>query len=270
MAHLSILLPVRNEGVNLKMALRIIQATMTDIPHELLVIYDSLDDDSIPIIENMRRGYPQLRSVHNTLGKGVTRALRAGIEQAQGDYIFILSADDMGPVLTVEDMVSLMDQGYDVVSSTRYSKGGRVLGGVVTGRFLSRMANKLFYLLFDTTLTDATVSMKMYRRSIFEKIKLESNVGWSVSFELAIKSHLNNLKITEFPIISINRFYGGSSSFRFWSWVTAYTKLFVWGLKSLHAHGKLRYQGLWKKSNIAGFKEVGDSQLMKPMLRSVR
>lgn len=241
MVKLSILLPVRNEGVNLKMALRILKATI-DTPHELLVIYDSLDDDSIPIIESMRQNYPELKPVHNTLGKGVTRALRAGIEQAQGDYVFILSADDMGPVLTIQEMVALMDQGYDVVSSTRYSQGGRVLGGAAAGRFLSRMANKIFYLLFDTKLTDATVSMKMYRRSIFEKIKLESEVGWSVSFELAIKSHLNNLKITEFPIISINRFYGGTSSFRLWSWVAAYIKLFLWGLKELHANGKLRYQ----------------------------
>lgn len=246
MVKLSILLPVRNEGVNLKMALRILKATI-DVPHELLVIYDSLDDNSIPIIESMRRHYPQIKPVHNTLGKGVTRALRAGIQQAQGDYIFILSADDMGPVLTVEDMVALMDQGYDVVSSTRYSQGGRVLGGAVTGRLLSRMANNFFYFLFDTKLTDATVSMKMYRRSIFEKIKLESTVGWSVSFELAIKSHLNNLKITEVPIISINRFYGGTSSFRLWSWVAAYTRLFLWGAKNLHANGKLRYQSVGKK-----------------------
>jgi len=247
MVKLSFLLPVRNEGINLKMALRILKATMLDISHELLVIYDSLDDNSIPVIERMRGEYPEIKPVHNTLGKGVKRALKAGIQQAQGDYIFILSADDMGPILSIEPMLALMDQGYDVVSSTRYAQGGRVLGGAPMGRFLSYTANKVFYFLCDTKLTDATVSMKMYRRTIFEKIKLESDIGWSVSFELAFKSHLNNLKITEVPIISINRFYGGTSSFRLWSWSMAYTKLFLWGIRKLHAKGKLRYQSLWKK-----------------------
>ncbi len=238
---LSILMPVRNEGMNLKIMLKILKATI-DIPHELLIVYDSLDDNSIPVIEEMRSFYPALKPVYNKLGRGVTNAIRAGVQASQGDYVFVISADDIGPVLTIEDMVSLMDQGCDLVSATRYAHGGRVLGGAFSSRLFSRLANRLFYWISGTTLTDSTVGIKMFRRSLFNDLKLETNVGWSVAFELAIKSQLNGFKLGEVPIISINRFYGGKSSFRLCSWVIQYSKLFLWGIKNLYLSGKLKPQ----------------------------
>ena len=42
---LSILIPVLNEGINIKIMLKILKATI-EIPHEVLVIYDSLDVNS--------------------------------------------------------------------------------------------------------------------------------------------------------------------------------------------------------------------------------
>src|SRR4029077_14609156 len=75
---LSILLPVRNEGINLRIMLKILRAVV-DLPHEVLVVYDSASDDSIPVVEEVRRNYPELRGVHNTLGNGVVNALRVGV-----------------------------------------------------------------------------------------------------------------------------------------------------------------------------------------------
>ena len=71
---LSILLPVRNEGVNLKIMLKILRATL-DVPHEVLVVHDTADDDTIPVVEEMRQQYINTRAVHNTLGRGVINAI---------------------------------------------------------------------------------------------------------------------------------------------------------------------------------------------------
>src|SRR5882757_1561880 len=84
--HLSILLPVLNEGINLRIMLKILRAT-TSVAHEVLVVCDSLDDDSIPVVEAMQPEYPNLRLVHNTLGRGVVNAIRAGVAHAKGDTI---------------------------------------------------------------------------------------------------------------------------------------------------------------------------------------
>jgi len=234
---LSILMPVLNEGVNLKIMLKILEATI-DVPHEILVVYDSLDDDSIPVVKEIQKKYPNIKSVHNKLGKGVINAIKSGVNAASGSYILIIAADDVGPVLTIEQMLYLMDKGCDFVSATRYAYGGRVLGGVFISRLLSKIANRLFHIISGSAFTDLTLGVKMFRRAIFNKLNLQAKpVGWAVAFEMAIKAQLLGLKLGEVPIISINRFYGGKSSFRLGSWVIEYSKWFLWGLKELAVSG---------------------------------
>jgi|TARA_B100001971_G_C18102376_1_gene489601 glycosyltransferase involved in cell wall biosynthesis len=237
---LSILMPVLNEGINLKIMLKILKATI-DMPHEVLVVYDMPNDDSIPVVKAMQKDYPMLRLVHNKLGKGVINAIKAGVDAAIGEYVLLIAADDIGPVLAVDDMISLMDEGCDLVNATRYAYGGRNMGGIFISRILSKISNKLFYVLSGSALTDPTLGVKMFRRSLFNQLKLESKpVGWAVSFEFAIKAQLAGWKLGEVPMISINRFYGGKSSFKFGPWVVEYTKWFLWGFKHLHSSGRLR------------------------------
>ena len=46
---LSIVMPVRNEGINLKIMLKILRAVV-DATHEVIVVYDSVGDDSVPVV----------------------------------------------------------------------------------------------------------------------------------------------------------------------------------------------------------------------------
>jgi len=243
---LSILMPVLNEGINLKIMLKILKATM-EVSHEVLVVYDSEGDDSIPVVEKMQKSYSGLKLVHNKLGRGVVNAIKSGVKSAKGEYVLIIAADDVGPVLAVENMISLMDEGCDLVSATRYKYGGRNLGGSLSSRIISRIANKLFYIISKSAITDATLGVKMFRKSAFQRLRLVSKpVGWAVAFEIAIKSQLAGWKLGEVPIISINRFYGGKSSFRLGAWVIEYTKWFFWGLKHLYFNKKIRKDTLIK------------------------
>lgn len=237
---LSIVMPVLNEGINLKMMLKILNSTI-EVPHEVLVVYDSLDDDSVPVVKIMQKSYPLLIPVHNKIGRGVINAIKSGVKAAKGKYVLILSADDIGPLLAVDDMIHLMDKGCDFVSATRYAYGGRILGGYFISRTLSRIANRLFYILSRTAFTDSTLGVKIFRRSVFDRLGLEAKpVGWAVAFEMSIKAQLAGLRLGEVPIISINRFYGGKSSFKLGPWVAEYLKWFFFGLKEMHRIGKKR------------------------------
>lgn len=227
----TILLPVRNEEMNLRVMLRIIR-TVLESPHELLVIHDTADDRSIPIVCEAQAGYPGLRLVQNTLGRGVINAIRAGVGEARSDIISILCADDTGPVLVVDDMLALMRDGCDFVSCTRYCHGGRRLGGSVVGGTLSRAANWFFFHLVRSPFTDATTGCKMFRKSDFERFKLEGRpIGWAFAFEMAIKARHLGLRLGEVPLVSIDRLFGGQSSFRLGPWLVEYLRWFVWGFR---------------------------------------
>jgi dolichol-phosphate mannosyltransferase len=230
---LSILVPVRNERFNIEIMLKILHAVV-NVPYEVLIIFDSPDDNTIQVVENRKKGYSDVKLVHNTLGRGVVNAIKTGIKYCSGEYVLIFAADEVGPVLAIEDMMTLLDEGCDLVSATRYAYGGRRLGGSLLGAVLSMIANKLFYILSGFILSDATTGIKMFRKQVFDQITLESKpIGWAVVFELAIKTQIAGMKLGEVPIISIDRLYGGESTFSLGPWVKEYFKWFMWGIKHL-------------------------------------
>lgn len=230
---LSIVMPVRNEGLNLRIMLKILSAVV-DVSHEVLVVVDHPDDASVPVVEALAPQYRQLHIVHNSLGAGIINALRSGVSAAQGKYVLIFAADEVGPVLAIDDMMALMEDGCDFVSCTRYAYGGRRLGGSRIGGFLSRLANRLFCRLCGSRLTDATTGIKMFTKETFARLDLQARpVGWAVAFEMAIKAQLAGLRLGEVPIVSIDRLYGGKSTFRLGPWTAEYLRWFMWGFKEL-------------------------------------
>jgi dolichol-phosphate mannosyltransferase len=231
---LSIVMPVRNEGINLRIMLKILRAVV-DASHEVIVVYDRDGDDSLPVVEAMMPTYPELRLVLNSRGPGVLNALAAGIAESQGRYVLIFAADEVGPVLAIDDMLALMDGGCDFVSCTRYAHGGRRLGGSWIGGLLSRAANRWFCRLSGLGLTDATTGIKMFRPALFTTLDLRARpIGWAVTFEMAIKAQLAGLSLGEVPIVSIDRLYGGKSTFVLGPWVSEYLRWFWWGLRRAH------------------------------------
>jgi dolichol-phosphate mannosyltransferase len=228
---LTILMPVRNEGLNLKIMLKILRAVV-EFPYEVVVVYDTPDDSSRAVVEAVARDHPSVIGVHNTLGRGILNALKAGVARARGRYVLIFAADEVGPVLAVDDMLALMEEGCDFVSCTRYAHGGRRLGGSWIGGKLSRLANRLFCRLSGCTLTDATTGIKMFRPALLEQLDLQARpIGWAVAFEMGIKAQLAGLRLGEVPIVSIDRLYGGESTFRLGPWVSEYLRWFLWGLR---------------------------------------
>jgi len=230
---LSILLPVRNEGINLRIMVKLLRAVV-EVPHEILIVYDFPEDDSIPVVRSMQNDYANLRLVQNEKGRGVVNAIRAGVESAVGDYVLIFAADEVGPLLAIEDMLVLMQEGCDLVSCSRYAHGGRRLGGSVVGGALSRIANRLFHRIAGCVLSDATTGIKLFRRSMFSALNLEARpVGWAVTFEIAMKAQFAGWKLGEVPVISIDRLYGGESTFRLGPWTGEYLRWFLWGCTHL-------------------------------------
>lgn len=237
---LSILLPVRNEGINLRIMLKILGAVV-EISHEILVVVDSLDDETIPTVKELQKDSDHLHLIVNDLGRGVVNAIKAGVAAAQGENVLIFAADEVGPVLAIHDMLSLIDDGCDFVSCTRYAHGGRRLGGSFIGGILSRTANRIFHRLSGCALTDATTGIKMFRREVFNRLDLKSKpVGWAVAFEMSIKAQLIGLQLGEVPIISIDRLYGGESTFKLGPWVREYLHWFWWGMRHLRSDSDAR------------------------------
>jgi dolichol-phosphate mannosyltransferase len=226
---LSVVVPVRNDAPSVQVMVPILRAVI-EVPNEVLVVYDDPDDACVPVIEQLRDRFPTLRGIRNDVARGLLPALQVGVTAARGQSVLIYAADEIGPVLAIGRMLRLMDHGCEFVSATRYAGGGRRYGGSWLGHLLSLTGNTLFRVCSATALSDSTTGMKMFRRDVFPRLKLTGiGGGWSCAFEMAIRAQLLGLKLGEVPIVSIDRLFGGESTFQPIPWIVAYSKVFLWG-----------------------------------------
>ncbi len=231
--QLSIILPIYNEKESLEIMVRLLISSLK-FTHEILLVCDSKNDNSLPVAKILKNEFNNLRIILNIKGKkgGVMNAIHTGVINSKYNKILILAVDEIFPIVAIDKMIELIiKKKFDFVSGTRYSKGGIRLGGSFLGSVLSRFANNLFQFLTDIPLADCTTGIKMMKKNVWQSINLNpSSPGWTFAFELSIKAWLQGYKITDYPIKSVDRLFGGNSSMNIVLWIKGYFKCFIWGL----------------------------------------
>jgi glycosyltransferase involved in cell wall biosynthesis len=230
---ISLVVPVYNEADNIVPLLREIQAVL-DEPHEVLLVYDFPEDNTLPAVAAMQPPCPAVRLVHNTQGRGVLNALRAGLAGAQGDVIIVMMADRSDDPRDVAAMAKLIRKGADVVAGSRYVRGGKQVGGPWLKRTLSRLAGISLHYFAGLPVRDATNNFRAYSRRVIEELQIEGQTSFALALELTLKAHWRGWRIAEVPTTWHDR-TAGQSRFRLWAWLPHYLR---WYLRAL-AHAWL-------------------------------
>ena len=217
---LSIVLPVYNEGEAVEPVLRSLAAAVTT-PHELLVVYDFDEDTTVPVVARLASEIPGLRGVRNELGRGVLRAMKAGIASSAAPYVLVSMADGSDEPHVVDPMVGLARDGADVVAASRYMRGGRQFGGPPLKRLLSRVAGLTLHWFAGVATHDPTNNFKLYSRRFLDSITIESTAGFELALELTVKATLAERRVAEVPTTWRDR-TAGESNFRLRQWLPHY------------------------------------------------
>ena len=218
--EVSIVLPVYNEGEAVAPVLRALSANVT-IPHELVVVYDFDGDSTVPVVQRLAGEIPQLRGLRNDLGRGVLNAMKAGIAGTSAPYILISMADGSDDPKAVDRMVELAKGGADVVSASRYMRGGRQIGGPPLKRLMSRAAGLTLHWFARVPTHDPTNNFKLYSRRFLDSITIESTAGFELALELTVKATLAKRKVAEIPTTWRDR-TAGQSNFKLRKWLPHY------------------------------------------------
>lgn len=233
---ISIILPVFNEGKNIKDQIDTIEQSVA-AEHEILVVYDFDEDDTVPVAKNLAKKYASVRLVKNIFGRGIINAVKTGFKKASGQYVVVMPADLADNPQTIVKMYKKIQQGWDIVCATRYGGGGAKLGGPKIKTFLSRMAGLSTPLLLGIPTTDIANGFKMYRRKVIDAIKIESDGGWEFAMEMVIKAKKLNFKISEVPTVWRDRTQG-KSKFKLIKWLPKYIRWYLVGIGyRLNIHG---------------------------------
>jgi len=232
---LTIILPIHNEKESLPIMIRLLNSTLK-IEHEIIAVYEDDMDNAKSIGQELMKEIEEFKIIKNKYERGVRFSIQTGIDIAKYDTIFITAVDEIFPIISIEAMYQeIFIRNFDFVSGTRYSKGGARLGGSIIGSFLSRLSNFIFNKLTKSQLTDFTTGIKMMKKQVWNSIEFNSKpIGWAFAFELSIKAIIANYKVCEIPFKSVDRLFGGKSTFKVGSWTLEYLKWFFYGILKLN------------------------------------
>jgi hypothetical protein len=124
-------------------------------------------------------------------------------------------------------MVETADRGYDVVSASRYMKGGTKEGGPWLKSLLSKTAGRSLHYLTRIPTHDATNAFRLYRTSFLRDVEIESTGGFEVTMELTVKAYLTDRPLAEVPASWHDR-TAGVSKFNFRQWLPHYIRWYVY------------------------------------------
>lgn len=242
--YISIIVPVYNEGTNIAKFIYNLE-TSVNIKHEVLIIYDFYKDNTVPIVKRLKRQFRNIKLIKNIFGSGLINACKTGFKKAKGNFMVVMAGDLADEPKTINKMYELAEKGYDIVCASRYSKGGKKLGGSLIKSALSKFAGLTTPVLLGIPTSDLTNGFKMYNRKLFEKINIESQGGWEFTMEILIKAHILGFKITDTPSTWKER-SSGKSKFKFFKWLPKYIHWYFWGI----AQRSKLFLNRWMPSSI--------------------
>jgi glycosyltransferase involved in cell wall biosynthesis len=127
-------------------------------------------------------------------GYGV--AVREAVLAADRSVVVTTDCDDTYPMEALPEFLDAVNDGYDVVSGDRITRGAEPMP------FLNRQGNRAFALLASLLMgrrvKDTTTGMRAYRREVIQDIEWTENTG--LSAELLIRPLMRGYDVLETEI----------------------------------------------------------------------
>ncbi len=211
-----VIIPTYNERENIEAII----TTVMELPilFNVLVIDDGSPDGTAEIVKRMMNGkYKGCIHLIERAGKqGLGTAYIAGFQWAiehKANYIFEMDADfSHNP----KDLLKLYDacaiEGADLAIGSRYVTGVNVVNWPMGRVLMSYFASKYVRTVLGVKIHDTTAGFVCYRRKLLETIELDKIrfKGYAFQIEMKFTAYKCGAKITEVPIIFVNRVLGTS------------------------------------------------------------
>jgi glycosyltransferase involved in cell wall biosynthesis len=226
--RVSVVIPAYNEGKAVVPVLDRVFEAVT-LPAEVLVVYDSPEDTTVPFIRAYAERDERLRPLHNTFGRGPAQALRYGIDHAAADVVVVTMADGSDDPMQIDQLTRLVERGVVVACASRYMRGGQQVGGPWLKSRISRLAGVSLHVVGRVGTHDATNSFKAYSRSFVQRVGIDSDAGFELGIEMVAKARRLGLPVAELPTIWLDR-TNGTSHFEVKAWIPRYLHWYLYAL----------------------------------------
>ncbi|MBL4889302.1 MAG: glycosyltransferase family 2 protein [Candidatus Lindowbacteria bacterium] len=193
-------IPVLNEAGPLPEILPEIDPSWID---DILFIDGGSTDNTIEIIKEWGHG----RVIHQK-EPGIANAYWESLPHINTDVIIAYSPDGNSIASSIPTLRDKMKEGYDMVIASRYLPGA----GSDDDDFMTGIGNFIFSnsirVLFGGNFTDCLVMLRAFRKDLVEKLDMVQHDEPVFETQLAIRSSLHNMNVTEIPVFEPKRIGG--------------------------------------------------------------
>ena len=210
-----VIIPTYNERENIENIIRAVFGL--DKVFHILIIEDGSPDGTAAIVKKLQEEYPDRLFMVERKGKlGLGTAYIAGFKWALAhnyQYIFEIDADfSHNPQDLPRLYKACAEDGSDVAIGSRYVSGVNVVNWPMGRVLMSYFASKYVRFITGIPIHDTTAGFKCYRRRVLETIDLDNIQFKGYAFQIGMKftAYKCGFKITEVPVIFINRELGTS------------------------------------------------------------
>jgi len=226
---LDILIPVFNED---KTIVKTIENIFSSVKYDykIIICYDYDEDPTLKIIKESFPYNSKIVFVKN-FSKGFNNALISGFKSSTAKAVLVFMADDHTNHNIINLCYEKFAEGYQVVCPSRFIRGGKMTGNPFLKGVITKLVSFFLFNFTSFPIKDSTNSFRLFSKELINKVKIESNKGFTLSLELTAKAHRLGYNITEIPTIWVER-DKGKSRFKLFSFILPYTKWLYYIVKT--------------------------------------
>lgn len=169
MKKLSIIVPCYNEEESLKYFYKEIMEVFKKIKckMELILVNDGSSDKTLDIIKELSSENRNVKYISFSRNFGKEAAMWAGFNKSTGDYVTVMDSDLQDPPILLIEMIRLVEEeGYDVVGTRRVNRKGEP----PIRSFFARCFYKIINKMSKVEMVDGARDFRLMTRQVVDSI----------------------------------------------------------------------------------------------------
>jgi len=212
-----IILPAYEEAESLPTLIPKIRATMQSLarPNRIVIVDDGSSDNTAAVLERLRSDGAPIEVVSHWINRGLGETERDAFEYVcqnahDDDVVVRMDCDDTHEPEYIEKLIARIDEGFEVVSTSRFRSGGGQLGVSRYRAGISYGANLFMGLMFHIPgVRDYSCGFRAYRASsLKDAVRVFGNnflqlrgLGFTSTLETLVKLHILGCRFSEVPFV---------------------------------------------------------------------
>jgi glycosyltransferase involved in cell wall biosynthesis len=203
---ISIVIPCYNEEKNID---RTIEGLLdleekNDYSLEIIAVNDGSKDETWKVIRGLSNKHQNVVGINFMSNFGQSAAYQAGFDVASGEYVITVSADLEIPLENINEVINLLDAGYDFVNTHRVGRWGHEKA---SRQVKSNYANKFIAAISGVSMMDRGSGMKGFTKVLAQNLRFYGEMHRFIPDYVSVFG----AKMTEFEVEFVDRDFGESA-----------------------------------------------------------